>query len=187
MEPKSDTLAVKMSVTERIKQMQQAQSVQVAIEKTERGVATGKEKLAKEEVERTKGEREQFVLQQTDKVLKESGILDGLSRINNELLSGNYERHDIVSNLSKGNVTLVWGKGFWVDFNKNIQGTDYFTIRVDVNAESEAISIGDSRLEKNDWIDKYKVDEILAKAYISAPWHHIEPSSDDWGDRTGTS
>lgn len=139
--------------------IQKARSERIA---TETQLATQKE-----------NKRKLFVAQQTERILNESFILAGLTRINDELLKNGR----IVGN-SDG-VSLVWNE---VDRGRN--DYEYSYIDVQINPDNELVIIcGENtyKLQRGHWKNKKAVETALAQAFLDPGRHEYienEPADD---------
>lgn len=136
---------------ELINRLQREAEEKANSEKIAAEVALQKKQKAQEEEAK---KRRQFVVQQTQKVLRGSGILDAFCEIEKELLEGKFEEHDIVYDPSASRATLRWKDGNIIN-----------TVSAVVDPESESLQIGEIDLGNN-WKDKDKIREVIAKEFL---------------------
>jgi hypothetical protein len=114
-----------MSVIERIKQIQtpvQQKPGEVELEKA-RLQKVEAIQYAKEDVERQKKEAQaKFIIQETERIMAESGIINGLQELDQEISKqkhlnfvGRIDDHSLIYEPEKSRALLVWGYGFQVD------------------------------------------------------------------------
>jgi len=117
-------LAAKMSVIERIKQIQaaiQQKPEESALEKSREQKLQAMQR-AKEEAEiQRKEARAKFITQETDRIMKESGTLNGLCELDSEISKqkhinfyGRVDDHSLVYEPERGRALLVWGYGYQI-------------------------------------------------------------------------
>jgi hypothetical protein len=175
-----------------IKRIQALRTAEAARRKAAEEAAKTQAELEKQEAARQEREREEkrraFVAQQTEKILTASGVLEGLQRIDKELLEGNVLKHDINYSLEDGKLSLVWGNGYELLADGTVKGKgddyDFSLIEVSVDPDKETMSIRGSEIymfEGDTWKEAKKVEESLALAYVdprrrvpSRPSYHSE-------------
>ncbi len=134
------------------------------------------------EYEQAHIEREKFNRARAEQIFRESGALDGLKRIENELLAGHVRKHNIVFDPSGLEITLVWGNRYSISDNYPCIGyesigllfthqvRDYSSIRIQADIDKNALTIFGAegiRLSHDAWQYQDKVNEVLAQAYIN--------------------
>lgn len=173
---------------EEIRRIQQERADQAAREGVARKEAEEKDRWAREEAERqqreAKEKRRKFVVQQTERIMKNSGVLDGLQRIEKELLEGNVSKHGISYSPEKGKATLAWGTGFNILADGGVKhqpGNDYnfSSLEVFVDSDKEQLTIQGAftyQFSQNDWKDIKKIEKALAAAYVDPRREFYRPS-----------
>lgn len=171
---------------EKIRQLQRQQAEEAA--RQEREQRAREEEALRQSQERLRQQkhdleqREQLERSTRVRVLRESGALHNMQRIERELLEGNVRKHALVLH-DDGNATLVWGNKFMIT-NNNIdyerpffglgQGVqDYTYIGIKINPATEEIVINDTRITEW-WSNKEKVEDALAQAYVDSPHHKVD-------------
>ena len=191
-----------MSVIERIRQIQQAQAKQAANEKVAREAAAENVRLAREEVERPQREiaekRKLFVVQQTEKVITESGVLDCFTKIKDELLEEGEDKHPLTmhkssgerpipntffkklkQNYEQGFLKLMWGSTLGIS-----TGWGYYYIMAEVNPDNKTLTIGSKVFQKQEWANKELIEDAVSKAFLNPerkPSYEPPPSIDTSG------
>lgn len=174
---------------ELIKQIQKQRAEEAARQEAARQEVSRKEALVREEAERQKKEaaekRRQFVITQTEKIFGESRALEGLKRIDKEMLEGNTSKHSLNYSPENRTATLAWGNGFkqYADGSVQAEGYDYnfsyICIKADPDKETLIIE-GQAvfQSDKNGWKDLNRVERVLALAYVDPVRKvHSPPSS----------
>jgi hypothetical protein len=184
-------------VVEEIRRLQKecrdkAEAERVAAEKL-RLQKEEEERVRKKEEQRRVDERNSFVTEQTKRILKETGILDDIIRIDKELLNGAVENHAIIYHLNEGKVELVWGSNFKV-VDGSIRGVgsnwDYSVIEIYTNPDKIEIAIQGKEviLFRQNQLNKQWNIENIKKALINAYMdpirvhHEYTPSDSGGGD-----
>lgn len=159
----------------RVQQEQEAESSRV------RAQAQDKANIENEKQRRERQQRTEFVKQQTEKVLGESGVLDSLKRIENKYLRGNVKKHDLIYRREKAQVVLLWGNRFQVAdgeiFAENGSASySYIEAKVDPDTQSLTI-VGDKETEfsKDKLTGTKDVEIALAEAYLEPKRVVVEP------------
>ena len=152
-------------------------------------ISAENERLQREKEEQLRRKKEEernhFIKNQTDKIMRESLVLDNLLRIEKELIEGNVAEHDIVYDPSERKAMLIWGSNFKVVYGK-IKRTgsyNYSYIEVAVDPDTENITIcgrEQYRLDKHQWNKKQNIDNALAKAYLEPIREVYSPPSDSY-------
>lgn len=160
-----------------IRQIQKQKAEEAAKRERVRLEALEKERLAQMEAERQRKaaeeKRRQFIAQQTGKILGQSGALEGLKRIDRELLRGNVSNHSLNYSPENGTVTLAWGNGFQTLSDGRVQGKgqdyNFSSIQITVNPDKEILIIQGLttyQSNQNNWKDPKTVEKTLALAYL---------------------
>jgi len=189
------TLARKMGVTERIKQILSEREQKAA--EAERALLansnkTHQEELASQALQRQKQEaQENFVSTQTEKVFKESSLLQCLQEINQEIL-GNVKKyisdsdkpykHELVPDFKKGTLTLIWGRGFYIRDNEisfdRFYSVSYIKAVVDPDTETLTINKQNIPIKYDDgryWSESNKIDGAGASfVFTKNEWRNQE-------------
>lgn len=175
-----------MSVVERIKQIQEAQAEQAAREKAEEEAVAENVRLVREGVEKPQREaaekRKLFVVQQTEKVITESGVLDCFTKIKDELLEEGEDKHTLTmhqpgggerpipntffkklkQNYEQGSLKLMWGSTLGISL-----GWGYCYILAEVNPDNETLTLGNKVFQKQEWANKELIEDAVGKAYLN--------------------
>lgn len=169
----SYTIASKMPV-EIIKKLQEERARKAADEASR--VATAK-KIRLETIstqKREENKRALFVAEQTEKILKESLVVVGLTRIKKELL----KKSRLVD--SSGGVSLIWNE---VDLGND--NYEYSYINVEVNPDDESLTIVGQdtyNFQRRKWGNKKVIETALAHAFLEPGRHlYLEDDSGDDG------
>lgn len=173
---------------EEIRRILQERADQAAREGIARKEAEEKARRVREEAERQQREAEEkrrrFVIQQTEKIMRNSGVLDGLRRIEKELLEGNVSKHGISYSPENGKATLTWGIGFDMSADGGVKrqpGDNYnfSSLEVFVDSDKEQLTIQGAftyQFSQNDWKDIEKIEKALAAAYVDPQREFPRPS-----------
>jgi len=201
------TLAGKMGVVERIQQIQREQAEKAAKERVEAEArfrvsaekailesekARLEKEVAEREMRRKNEEILQFAKQQTEKAFEESGVLEGLQKIDHELLK--QYNHRLLYTPEKCQASLVCGNGFVVENGEVVEPLidghkyDYSIIKVVFASPSNhpALIIEGKdryRFGANKWKDKNAVEEALIKAYFDPKrvnYTYHAPCDENW-------
>lgn len=179
LEAKNITLAGKMGLIERIKQLQGEHAAKDAAEKAAKDATAEKERTERETKE---AERRRFVTQQTEKILKESGVLENLRQIDQKLLRK--FSHQLYYFPEQGRASLEWGwgngliisvKGF---LDQGFQECTIYSISAEVDPDEEVLTINGgvkSVFGQNDWRDLKRVEDALFEAYMNPKYYHCDP------------
>jgi hypothetical protein len=195
------TLAGKMSVIERIKQIQQAQTDRAAQTKLVLETLEEKERLAREKVETPKMEVAEKRRESINKILVESGVLESFTNIKDNLLeegvdsekpetsyvsSGvfvkgpeNTHFKKIEINYEKGDLKLLWGS------TAGVMDWGYFFIQASVNPNDETLVIGGRVLRRDEWTKRDLIETAIAEAYLSPDTKRRSHDSGGWGIEGG--
>ncbi len=161
-----------------IKRIQQERAEEAARQEKARQEVLEKERLANEEKKRLEKEAEerrlQFVISKNNEIVGSSNILHCLERIDKEMLDGNVKSHQLKYVASTGRIALVWGTSFKIGADGKVDSNhtgsyDYSSIEIQIAPDNESISINAQALvclQKQDWQNANKLEEVLAKAYI---------------------
>lgn len=173
------TLAGKMLI-ETIRQLQKEQTEKIARTEKEKLESLEIQRLSLLEGERRRKEiaeeRRNFVIQKTQKILRDNGILDNLIKIENELLSGKVYGHEIFYKPEDCGVFLIWGSGFKYENGKvrtvGDKNGDYnfSMIEARVNPDEETLTICGAeqfKFSKDEYKNNKVVEESLAKAFVN--------------------
>lgn len=186
---------------EKIKQLLQEKSDEIIRQEKAHAEALEMARLELEEKKKQQNEakekRRLFVVEQTQKILRGSGVLDNLLRIENELLDGNVTEHDLFYKPDDGKAVLVWGKNFRYSDHGHVVSANYgsfgySTIEAVVDPDGETLTIiGNENYKFNnqEWQNVGAVESALAKSYvypkhesgISEPIYTHRDSGDDMG------
>ncbi len=120
-------------------------------------------------------ERQRFVAQITEIVLKESGALEGLQRIKSEILIK--DNSDLQYLPQFGFAGLVWGSYRLVRFPTESypqpwpnDDSSYKQIKLIVDPDTQILTIegqSEHKFRKGQWNSKNKVEEAIAKAFVN--------------------
>lgn len=182
---KEPTLAGKMSIIERIREIQRTQAEQAAREKAEKEAVTENVRLVRERAEKPQGEaaekRKLFVVQQTKKVITESGVLDCFTKIKDELLEEGEDKHPLTmhewwgerlipntffkkleQNYEQGSLKLMWGSTLGIS-----TGWGYYYILAEVNPDNETLTLGNKVFQKQEWANKELIEDAVGKTDLN--------------------
>ncbi|KKU10252.1 MAG: hypothetical protein UX13_C0016G0009 [Candidatus Woesebacteria bacterium GW2011_GWB1_45_5] len=183
-----------MSVIERIKQIQQARTEQTAIEKAAKDATAlemlrktaqqaEKARAKKEQAEklRPKGEdeRQQFVKGQAEKILKGSLALEGLAKINDELLTDG----NLILDFENAKVELQWN----ILSSDDSKSYSFIELIFDPDQETLTIKGKNARKFKSGQLgNRNDIETALTNAFLNpARYSYVKPELEesDWDDR----
>jgi hypothetical protein len=173
-----------MELVERIRQAQQSQAEQAAREKAAAEATIEKERLIKEESEkRARGDYErrlQLKRQQTEEILRESGVSESLSQIEKTFLQGKFKNHTVIYDYGSYSdmcrIELTWSNDD-LDVEKNVGGAVHvwghnrWYIVVDVDLSTEDLTIESqtkTKLTKPQWMNREVVEITIADSFVNA-------------------
>ncbi len=128
--------------------------------------------------EKTKeSERKNFFISQTEKIVSSSRVLEGLRRIDRELLEeSGVEKHQVFYFPEHGIAGVAWGDAFGVHngFINVVTGTVCSSIEASIDPDRETLTIKGKESKTFDsagWKNPDAVERALAEAYIN-PFRH---------------
>lgn len=191
----SNTLVDKMSIVERIRQIQEANAKKAAEEKAAREDEWKRAEPERLAAAETKRQRELLEKQQQEEIIRESGIKEKLQQIELVFLQNTTSRLYITQRVKGAPYyggysyndneivyELDWNYQKKQELSGRIEGYNYNSITVYLNIDNGRLHIYAGKNvcfgDKNEWInDKSVIDEALAAAFIS-PESHPEPGPD---------
>lgn len=174
-----------MSAVEKIKQIQMDRAEQARLEEETRNKSLEQRRTERENKEQLDLQEKQarlvFITTQTQKILRESGVLENLLKIDSEILADNEIEHDVRFKPSEGSVTLFWGKnvrsGPVEIFQPDYGVYDYSTVKVTVDPDSEALTIYgeiEQKVSHEQWKDGEHLELAIANAFLNPKKHKGE-------------
>lgn len=130
-------------------------------------------------------EYRQIQKQRTEKILKESGVLEDFSQISKNFVKGKFRSNEIICNFNAEtpNVMMVWSDNILeVKKDGDIQGGAYFFIKVGVDLNSEDIIVSaeiTKNISKSEWINRENVERTLANSFLS-PGRYISSGTNSF-------
>jgi len=181
------TLAGKMSVIERIKQIQAENEQKAAKAEAARVAAAITAEQIKRDGLATQEARRNLVKSQAEKIMKESGVGQMLLQLEKDLLQKTSQNHRIFEEFREDGACyrLAWNYKPSQIVNACISGYDYNSVLIYIDPDTESVKIGCTELEKKQWQeDKELVEKTLAEAFLY-PYKNPKPGphwgSSDWG------
>lgn len=128
-------------------------------------------KREEQEARRKEAERLQFVRNQTQKALSESGVLQALKEIRDKKLKGSVRKYALLVSLDEASAQLVWGDKFSVKNNVVVgeEGyEDYQSVSVVVNPDTLELSINPIRA----YMERDSISWRSSRNYSEKEWRN---------------
>lgn len=174
-----------MSVTERIKEIQQAQIEKAYRESLERAAEAERINLIETALKQEEQKRQELIRQKVNVVLGESGVLEMLQNIEKEFLENNYKFHSIVD---ADVVHAGWaneGMGVILKWNDSVENPDHEFLMVLVNLDTETLTIkgkDEVSLVKSDWSRNTDlVERSIAEAFLNHGKYFADRGQPNYG------
>jgi hypothetical protein len=173
------TLAGKMSVIERVKQIQAEKQRKI----TE--VVVASQKAQRESVAATET-RKKFLESQREKLIEESGVYIMLQQIEKSFLENSNQNHRIFQQKSSDTdnvywIWLAWGYERSQEFENGIYGGGYDSVDIKINLDTESINIGGNEIQGKLWQkDRNLIEKQIAETFLSP--NENRQFSGSWAD-----
>jgi hypothetical protein len=159
-------------MNERIRQFMREQQTQALIDRLRQEREYQQKNLAEKKAEE---KRLNFNRINTERIMRDSGVLSGLRKIEKELLVGRRLKHNLIYEPEERKAILVWGEKYSIQDGKLFLSDfefDAVGITVHVISSDNALSISYEghceRFDEKTWSQHHDlVGEALAQAYLN--------------------